>query len=101
MDINNISFSFEAVRWIVVAAIGVYSWLIGRQSASGKEMLDLRTRITQLEADVKQMPSQAQMHELALQVSRVAGSVDTLSERIEPIRSAVGRVENHLLTNNK
>lgn len=99
MDFNDLSFGFETVRWIVVTAIGIYAWIIGRQSASSKELLELRTRITKLESDMRSVPSQQQMHELALQVSRVVGSVDTLAQRIEPLRKSVDRVESYLLTN--
>ncbi|MFT4190853.1 MAG: DUF2730 family protein [Comamonas sp.] len=92
-------FDFETVRWLVMAALGIYAWVIGRQSASAQELLDLRTRVTKLEADLRQVPSQQQLHELVVNVERLAGSVGALSERIEPLRHAINRVENHLLNN--
>lgn len=99
MNFADLNFGFETVRWIVTTAVGVYAWIIGRQSASSKELLELRTRITKVEADLRQVPSQQQIHELALQVSRVVGSVDALNEGIAPIRKSVDRMENYLLNN--
>ncbi|HDT5887835.1 MULTISPECIES: DUF2730 family protein [Pseudomonadota] len=99
MDFSNLSFGFETVRWIVVTAIGIYAWIIGRQSASSKELLELRTRITKLESEMRQVPSQQQIHDLALQVSRVVGSVDALAQGIAPIRKSVDRMESYLLNN--
>lgn len=90
MSFTDMTFSFEAVRWLVVSVIGVYAWFIGRQSASAAELLELRTRLTTLEAQMAQVPSQAQLHEL---VATVAG----LSARMEPVARSVDRIENYLL----
>lgn len=97
MNFMDMQFSFEAMRWIVVTAIGIYAWVIGRQSASAKEMLELRTRLTTLEAEIKQVPSQAQLHELVAQVARVSGNVEAVAARIEPMGRSLDRVENYLL----
>mgnify|MGYP002130296384 CR=1 FL=1 len=45
MSFTDMTFSFEAMRWIVLTAIGIYAWFIGRQSASSAELLELRTRL--------------------------------------------------------
>lgn len=97
MNVNDINFSFEALRWIVIAVIGIYSWLISRQSASSAELLELRTRITTLEAQMKQVPSQAQLHELVAQVARIGGAIDAVNARIEPLSHSTSRIENYLL----
>ncbi|NYT80892.1 DUF2730 family protein [Alcaligenaceae bacterium] len=97
MELTNITFGFEAMRWIVVTVIGIYAWVIGRQSASAKEMLDLRTRITKLESDIRQTPSQQQFHELSLRVEKVNGAVDGVREGLTPMRESLRRVEGFLL----
>lgn len=97
MNLFDMQFSFEAVRWLVVTAIGIYAWVIGRQSASAKEMLELRTRLTTVEVQVQQMPSQAQMHELVTKVERVAGSVEAVDSRVEPMVRSLDRIETYLL----
>lgn len=97
MSFTDMTFSFEAMRWLVLSAIGVYTWIIGRQSASAAELLELRTRLTTLEAQMAQVPSQAQLHELVATVASMRGSIETVAARIEPVARSVDRVENYLL----
>lgn len=97
MQFSEMQYSFEAVRWIVMAALGIYAWFIGRQAASAAELLELRTRITTLEAQMKQVPSQQQLHELATNLARLAGSVEAVDARITPMTRSLERVENFLL----
>ena len=97
MSFTDMTFSFEAVRWLVVSVIGVYAWFIGRQSASARELLDLRMRVTTLEAKIAQVPSQQQLHELVANVARMQGSMDAVATRIEPLARSVDRVESYLL----
>ena len=99
MNLNELTFGFEAVRWIVISAIGIYAWVVGRQSASSREMLELRTRLTTLEAQMAQVPSQMQLHELIGKIERISGTVNATSQCIEPLRRSVERVENYLLNN--
>lgn len=101
MQFTEMQFSFEAVRWIVMAALGVYAWFIGRQAASAAELLELRTRITTLEVEMKQVPSQQQLHELSSSLARLVGSVEAVGERITPIARGLDRVEGYLLNNPK
>jgi len=97
MSLENMIFSFETVRWLVVTAIGIYAWVIGRQAASTKELLELRARITRLESDMRQIPSQQQLHELSLRVEKVNGAVDGVREGIGPMRVTLQRLETFLL----
>ncbi|OGB19477.1 MAG: DUF2730 domain-containing protein [Burkholderiales bacterium RIFCSPLOWO2_12_67_14] len=97
MNLTDMSFSFQAMQWIVVTAIGIYAWIIGRQSASAQEMMELRIRITTLEAQMDQVPSQQQLHDLVTKVERVAGGIESVAARIEPLTRSVDRVESFLL----
>ena len=97
MNFSDMTFSSETVRWLLMAALGIYSWFIGRQSASAAELLELRTRITTLEVEMKQVPSQQQLHELALNVSDLKGSVEAVGQRIDPLVRVMERVDTHLL----
>lgn len=98
MDINNLTFGFDALRWFVLGGIGIYAWIVGRQSASTKELTDLRARIVKIEADMQQVPSQQQLHELSLQISRYAASNEALAQRIESVGRATHRIEDFLLS---
>ena len=87
MGLTELNFSFEAMRWIVITAIGIYAWVIDRQSASAKELLDLRTRITTLEAMMNQVPSQAQLHELVASVASLREALRPLLPALSPSRA--------------
>lgn len=100
MTAANMLFDFETVRWALTAFVGVYTWFIGRQSASATELLDLRTRITTLEAQMKQVPDQQDFHDLAKEVAMVNGSVESIRAGMEPLTHSVRRVEQYLLDKN-
>jgi len=75
----------------------VYAWFIGRQSASAKELLELRTRITRLEAEMQQIPRQAEFHALALKVERLDSSIKAVDRHVETLGATVMRIEEWLL----
>lgn len=97
MDIANLTFGFDALRWFVLGGIGIYAWIVGRQSASSKELTDLRARIVKLEADMQQVPSQKQLHELALQIGRAVASTEALAQRVDAVGRSTNRIEDFLL----
>jgi len=97
MNFDEINFGFETVRWLVVTAVGVYAWFIGRQSASAKELLELRMRITRLEAELQQTPRQAEFHELALKLERLDSSMRALDRHVDSLGATVVRIEEWLL----
>ena len=99
MNAASMLFDFETVRWLLMVAIGGYTWFIGRQSASAAELLDLRMRVTTLEAQMKQVPDQKNFHELVERIASVTGSVDAIKAGMEPLTHSVRRVETYLMEN--
>ncbi|MDA8449824.1 DUF2730 domain-containing protein [Acidovorax sp. GBBC 3332] len=97
MSFTEMTFDFEGAKWLVATALAVYTWFIGRQSASAAELLELRTRITTLEVQMAQVPSQAQLTELLIRVERVGGSVDVVAAAIEPLTKTVDRIDAYLM----
>ena len=97
MSFTDMTFSFEAVRWIVLTAIGIYAWFIGRQSASSAELLELRTRLTTLEERMRQVPPQKDFHEMAVRLAQMAGAVEVVAARIEPLSRSVDLMNDYLL----
>ncbi|UUE71107.1 DUF2730 family protein [Pectobacterium aroidearum] len=101
MGINELSFNWQFLQWIVMAVVGVYTWLIGRQSASQQELLELRTRITTLEAQVKQVPTQAQVTELISNLSRTEAGLNGLMSQVTAISRRTETINDYLLQKNK
>jgi len=97
MNFDELNFGFETVRWLVVTAVAVYAWFVGRHSASARELLELRMRITRLEAELQQIPRQAEFHALALKFERLDSSVKALDRHIETLGATVTRIEEWLL----
>lgn len=97
MNLNDLSFSFGAMQWIVMSAIGVYSWLIGRQAASAKELLELRMRITKLEAQVHNVPSSAELQTLVGDLKGLRSDVRALRDGMNANAIATERINSYLL----
>jgi hypothetical protein len=97
MNLQDIEFSFSAMQWILTSAIGFYSWLIGRQAASNKELLELRTRVTTLEAQVHSVPSKADLAELAGGVKAVRAELHGTRDVLQAMARSVDRINQFLL----
>lgn len=97
MDLNQLTFSFETVRWLITAVIGFYAWLIGRQSASAKELLELRSRLIKLETDLINVPRPEELHEVAVKLERIDARMDGVIEAMKPIARSLDRVNDYLL----
>ncbi|WP_334320122.1 DUF2730 family protein [Gilliamella apicola] len=97
MNFNEITFNWQFLQWVVMAVVGVYSWLIGRQSASQKELLDLRIRITQLEETVKSLPTQQHVTKLIEKLSSNEATLTQLSDRLSGLSHQLNNINQFLL----
>ncbi|CNJ03608.1 Protein of uncharacterised function (DUF2730) [Yersinia aldovae] len=97
MSFEELSFSWSMLQWAVLSVIGVYTWLIGRQSASAREMLELRTRLTTLEAQIAQMPNQSQVTELISKLSRTEAQLSSLGEQFSGVARRLETINSYLL----
>lgn len=82
-----------------MSAIGFYSWLIGRQAASAKELLELRTRITTLEAQVHSVPSAVELAGLAGDLKGLRSDVQALRDGVAAQARVTERINSYLLGN--
>jgi hypothetical protein len=99
MNFNEITFNWQFLQWVVMAVVGVYSWLIGRQSASQKELLDLRIRVTQVEETVKSLPTQHQVTKLIEKLSSNEATLNQLSDRLSGLSRQLDNINQFLLKN--
>ncbi|HAT2880312.1 MULTISPECIES: DUF2730 family protein [Enterobacterales] len=97
MGINELRFDWAFLQWVVMAVVGVYTWLIGRQSASQKELLELRTRITTVEAQIKSVPTQSQITELIAKLSRTEAQMTGMQEQMAATYRRTENIEAYLL----
>lgn len=97
MNFNELTFNWQFLQWVVMAVVGIYSWLIGRQSASQKELLDLRIRITQLEETVKSLPTQQHVTKLIEKLSSNEATLTQLSDRLSGLSHQLNNINQFLL----
>ena len=91
---ESINFSFQEAHWIVITVLALYTWFINKQSASAKEMLDLRMRVVELENAVKDMPSK-------VDVENLRGELNSLNKQMDSVQHGVRRIEQWLIDNKK
>lgn len=88
---------FGETQWLVMTALGLYTWFINKQSASAKEMLDIRLRVTELESAVKDMPSKLEIARLEGQIEMVKTQLNSANSNIEKVHGGVKRIEDWLI----
>lgn len=99
---------FNETQWIVMTILGLYTWFINKQSASAKEMLDLRLRVVDLENAVKDMPSkleiarlEGEMRQLNEKITSTNNRIETSNTSIAKVERGVNRLTDYLLDNKK
>lgn len=98
---ESIKFSFQEAHWVVITILGLYTWFINKQSASAKEMLDLRLRVVELESAIKDMPTKLEIARLEGQVETIKTQLNAANNSIGNVQKGVTRIENYLLDNKK
>ncbi|ENY6783328.1 hypothetical protein ACF1CY_000744 [Providencia rettgeri] len=98
---HNLQFDLTTVQSLVIGAVSMYAWFIGKQSAPQKELVDVRARLIELEIKMAQMPTQAQISDLISALSRNDAILHSLSERMGGMERQFGNVNNYLLNRKK
>ncbi len=93
MNLADMSFGFQTVQWLVVSALGIYTWLTNRQAASTKELLELRTRIVALEERIRHLPDHTAITELLGDMKAVRAEL----QGMQAIARSVDRINDYLL----
>ena len=99
MNFEEMQFSLSNVQWLVMAAIGIYTWMVGRASASNKEIVDLRERVVALEVEMKNMPSEATVRELIGKLESMAAHNAGTEKQLGLLQTNVNRIHDFLLEN--
>ena len=84
-------------QWLVTGAIGIYAWLAQRQSANAQEVHELTLRVTTLEEQMRHLPDQGLVNELAGDMKAVKAELAGLREAMAPLTRSIERVNDYLL----
>lgn len=96
---ESLKIGFNETQWIVMTILGLYTWFINKQSASAKEMLDIRLRVTEVENAVKDMPSKLEIAKLEGQIETIKTQLNSANTNISQVQRGVTRIENWLIEN--
>lgn len=85
------------LQWLVTGAAGVYAYMARRDSANAEEVVKLKGRVTALEEQMRHLPDQGLVNELAGEMKAVKASLDGVRELISPLVRTVDRINDYLL----
>ena len=68
---------------------------------SNAAVSDLKTQTQDIEQNLKHRPNTKNMHELSLQIEKLSGVINTISEILERVEIKVERQEDYLLQKRK
>lgn len=101
MDFGTMS-SWVAIGVTLVLAI--YTWYAHAQRTTKGDIADVQSQIdkqaisiTQLQTEMKSLPTKDAFHQLELAVTEVKGGMNVLEAEIRPIALAVRRIEQFLI----
>ena len=97
MNLSQIGFSLADVQWIVMVAIGIYSWFIGRGSATNAEMIQIRERVVKLEVQMKNMPTEASVKELIGKLEALTAHNEGTKDQLDVMHHQLNRINDFLL----
>ncbi|WP_354624853.1 DUF2730 family protein [Psychromonas sp. MME2] len=95
-------FEFIGKYWVqIYALLSVIfygtTWAMRKTYASKTHVDDLERRITQVVNDVKQLPTDKDMHQLALKIVEIGGKMDGVSVQLSKLqRTTEMLVENEI-----
>jgi Tfp pilus assembly protein PilN len=97
MNFNELNFNLSAVQWLVLTAIGIYTWLTNRQAASTQQLLELRTRIVALEEHVRHLPDQTAVTDLLGDMKAMRAELTGVKDALAPLARSLDRINDYLL----
>ncbi|NBB09331.1 DUF2730 domain-containing protein [Pseudomonas sp. SLFW] len=97
MNFNELNFNLSAVQWLLLTAIGIYTWLTNRQAASTQQLLELRTRIVALEEHVRHLPDQTAVTDLLGDMKAMRAELTGVKDALAPLARSLDRINDYLL----
>lgn len=101
MSFEETSFSLKTVQWVVMAVLGVYTWLTNRQAASAQEMMVLRSRIIALEEHIRHLPDHAAVTDLLGDMKAMRSELTGVKDALAPLSRQLDRMNDYLLRDKK
>jgi len=94
---EDVRFYIGLGQWVLMGAVGLYAWLANRQKVSSDDMTHLSTRVTTLEEQMRHLPDQKMVNELAGDMKAVKSDLTAIRESIVPLARSMERINDYLL----
>lgn len=94
---EDIKFYFTVLQWVVMCAAAIYTWYANRQSADAEEVKQLTLRVNTLEEQMRHLPDQALVNELAGDMKAVKAELTAIKDSIVPLARSMDRINDYLL----
>jgi len=94
---EDLKFWISIAQWLFMLGIGFYVWLTNQQAATAKDMAEIATRVTTLEEQMRHLPDQALVNEVAGDMKAVKAELAGIRESIVPLTRSMDRMHSYLL----
>jgi len=93
----NVSVIVDVVQFLVIGAIGVWSWLVQRNDNTAAKVAEHAEKISALEARLGEVPGHDDLQTLRHEISETRTGVDRVVGELKQISSQLRLVNEHLL----
>ena len=94
-------FYVTLAQWLIMCAVGIYTWYANRQSAAAIDVQSLAARVTTLESEVKHLPDQTLVNGLAGDMRAVTAELSALKDCTGSLTRNIELLNGYLLNNKK
>lgn len=94
---EDIKFYFTVLQWVVTGAVAFFAWYANRQAADADEVTRIKLRVNTLEEQMRHLPDQALVNELAGDMKAVKAELTAIRDSIVPLARSMDRINDYLL----
>lgn len=94
---EDFKFLLSVLQWVLAAAGAIFAWNSARKSADSEEVDNLRLRVNTLEEQMRHLPDQKLVNELAGDMKAVKTDLTAIRDSILPLARSMDRINDYLL----
>lgn len=94
---SNVAVIVDVVQFLVIGAIGVWSWLVQRNDNTAASVAEHAERLSSLEAKLAAVPGHDDLRSLREEISDTRSAVERVIGELKQIASQLRLVNEHLL----
>lgn len=99
MNVSEIQFDVETIKWSIVTVLGVVTFLTNRQMARATELEALKTRTGVLEERISHLPDQTDIMSLSNNIHSMQADIAAMREVNAALLRNLERINSFLMEN--